>query len=88
MTGWTHARSTGRTIGFALTLGLGLAALMAGDAFAKAPQTEDEKTLYFIGIVISGQPPLGPPSLPNPMMDDPQSTAGSPVISDISAATA
>ncbi|MDE0887219.1 MAG: FKBP-type peptidyl-prolyl cis-trans isomerase [Myxococcota bacterium] len=58
MTGWTHARSTGRTIGFALTLGLGLTALMAGGAFAKAPETEDEKTLYFIGIVISGQPPF------------------------------
>jgi len=45
-------------IGFALALGLGLAALLAGEAAAKAPQTEDEKTLYFIGIVISRQPPF------------------------------
>ena len=55
---WINARTQGRTIGLALAFILGLGAVAADDARAKAPKTEDEKTLYFIGIVISGQPPF------------------------------
>jgi FKBP-type peptidyl-prolyl cis-trans isomerase FkpA len=55
---WINARTQGRAIGLALALALGFGAVAADDARAKAPKTEEEKTLYFIGIVISGQPPF------------------------------
>jgi FKBP-type peptidyl-prolyl cis-trans isomerase len=47
-----------REFGFALAACLLLAAFLSGEALAKIPKTEDEKTLYFIGMVISGQPPF------------------------------
>ena len=58
MKGWISARNVGRIFGFILTLSLGLGALGAGEALAKTPETDHEKTLYFIGIVISRQPPF------------------------------
>lgn len=43
-------------IGLALLVGLVLTAFVAPSALAKAPETDDEKVLYFIGVVMSGQP--------------------------------
>ena len=55
---WINACTLGRVVGLALAVTLGLGTAGADDAQAKAPKTEDEKTLYFIGMVISGQPPF------------------------------
>ena len=55
---WINARTHGRTIVFALAISVVLGAFSASEALAKAPKTDDEKTLYFIGMVISGQPPF------------------------------
>ncbi len=35
-----------------------LGILLAGGAFAKAPETEDEKILYFVGVILGQQPPF------------------------------
>ena len=53
-----RAEAIAQRIGLALAACLLLATFVTGEALAKAPKTEDEKTLYFIGMVISSQPPF------------------------------
>jgi len=55
---WITARIQGRTFALSLAIPVVLGAFLASDALAKAPKTDDDKTLYFIGMVISGQPPF------------------------------
>ena len=53
-----RAEAIAQRIGLTLAACLLSATFVSGEALAKAPKTEDEKTLYFIGMVISSQPPF------------------------------
>ncbi len=47
-----------RAIASVIASSLLLGVFFAGEAFAKLPETEEEKTLYFIGVILSKQPPF------------------------------
>jgi len=50
--------AAGRTAAFAVGTSLVLGSLSNSPALAAAPETDQDKTLYYIGMVISGQPPF------------------------------
>ena len=53
-----HAPAAWRAADFALVTCLALGSLAASPALAAAPETDQDKTLYYIGMVISSQPPF------------------------------
>jgi FKBP-type peptidyl-prolyl cis-trans isomerase len=53
-----NAPGAGRTAAFALATSLALGSLLSSAALAAGPETEQDKTLYYIGMVISAQPPF------------------------------
>ena len=53
-----HAPAAWRAAAFALVTCLALGSLAASPALAAAPETDQDKTLYYIGMVISSQPPF------------------------------
>lgn len=53
-----NALAAERAAAFVLAAGLALGTLLSSSALAAAPETDQDKTLYYIGMVISGQPPF------------------------------
>ncbi|MCS5636198.1 MAG: FKBP-type peptidyl-prolyl cis-trans isomerase [Myxococcota bacterium] len=53
-----NALAAGRAAAFVLATSLALGSLISSPALAAAPETEQDKILYYIGIVLSGQPPF------------------------------